>query len=57
MWPCADRCVEIVKSIVKKEEQDQKQKKIHQAEVDFRKTLEKLWPLKKENDIIAQPME
>jgi hypothetical protein len=46
MWPSPDRCVEIIGTLIKKEERNKKEHTIHQAEKDFRETLKKLWPLK-----------
>jgi hypothetical protein len=40
------RCMEIIRTLIKREEQKKKRNTLRQAKKDFRKTLKKLWPSK-----------
>jgi hypothetical protein len=46
MWTSPARCMEIIGTLLKREEQNKKEQTIQQAEKDFKETLKKLWPLK-----------
>jgi hypothetical protein len=47
MWPSSDRRVlEVIKRVERKLDDDKREKIKNQSEEHFKKTLDKLWPLK-----------